>query len=87
MKPKKRTCRNCDHFRESYFCGYISSLCTTHGSLDVDQHERHPDITGATCPDFTPKQPKHEPTEKERIARMTRALWPNGMRTPKRRKK
>lgn len=49
------TCRDCDHFRACLFCGYESSECEIHGSLDVDQHERHPDTTAATCPDFTPK--------------------------------
>lgn len=49
------TCRDCDHFRTCLFCGYKSSNCEIHGSLDVDQHERHPDTTAATCPDFTPK--------------------------------
>ena len=49
------TCRGCDHFRTCLFCGYESSNCEIHGSLDVDQHERHPDTTAATCPDFTPK--------------------------------
>lgn len=50
-----RSCYACDHHRESLFCGYVSHDCTVHGSLDVDQHERHPDTTGATCPDFAPK--------------------------------
>lgn len=50
-----RSCYACGHHRESLFCGYASQTCTVHGSLDVDQDERHPDTTGATCPDFTPK--------------------------------
>lgn len=49
------TCRDCDHFRTCLFCGYESSNCEIHGSLDVDQHERHPDATATTCSDFTPK--------------------------------
>ena len=45
------TCRDCDHFRACLFCGYESSNCEIHGSLDVNQHERHPDTAAATCPD------------------------------------
>lgn len=52
---KGRTCYACDHHRESLFCGYVSHDCAVHGSLDADQHERNPDTTGASCPDFTPK--------------------------------
>lgn len=49
------TCRDCDHYRTSLFCGYESSHCEIYGSLDMDQHERHPDTSAATCPRFTPK--------------------------------
>ena len=55
MKSDDRKCRNCDHFRESYFCGYVSSHCEVHGSLDMDQHERHPDTAATHCKEFTPK--------------------------------
>lgn len=70
---EERSCYACDHHREGLFCGYVSHDCTVHGSLDVDQNERHPDTAGATCPDFTPKV-KHPPRDPfadvlERIAR------------------
>ena len=51
----KRTCYECDNFFKSSFCGYDACYCKIHGSLDVDQHERHPSKTGAACRDFTPK--------------------------------
>ena len=57
MNTHKRKCRNCDHFRESLFCGYISSHCEVFGSLDMDQSERNPDTAGETCPKFTTKRP------------------------------
>lgn len=78
MSNTGRKCYDCDNFFESYFCGYASCNCKIHGSLDVDQHERHPDTAAATCEDFAPKKPKRPPTEKERIQRMIRALWPDG---------
>lgn len=81
MNNPGRTCRDCDNYRESNFCGYIQSLCKIYDSLDVDQQERHPDITAATCKEFTPKRPKGPETEAEALQRMLRALWPNGCRT------
>ena len=51
----EHTCYECENFFKSSFCGYDACRCKMHGSLDMDQHERHPDITGATCPDFAPK--------------------------------
>lgn len=55
-KPEtvERSCYNCKYFHRDYFCGYEACRCEIYGSLDVDQRERHPDITGATCPDFIP---------------------------------
>lgn len=78
MSEVERKCYTCGNYRESLFCGYISSHCEIYGSLDVDQHERHPDTAADTCEDFAPKKPKRPPTEKERIQRMIRALWPDG---------
>lgn len=78
MGDKTRKCYDCDHFFGSYFCGYESCNCKIYGSLDVDQHERHPDTTAATCGDFTPKKPKQPPTEEERIQQWIKRLWPNG---------
>lgn len=78
MSNPGRKCYDCDNYRESNFCGYIQSLCKIHDSLDVDQQERHPDVTAATCEDFTPKRPKKPPTEEERIQKWIRGLWPNG---------
>lgn len=65
MNTDERKCRNCDNFRESYFCGYISSYCEVHGSLDMDQQERHPDTEAAYCKNFTPKveHPPRKPFE------------------------
>jgi len=48
----KKWCYDCLNYRTSYFCGYISSSCAIHGSLDQDQKERHPDKTADTCPDY-----------------------------------
>lgn len=48
----KHTCYECENFFTSSFCGYDACYCKIHGSLDVDQHERHPDTTGATCRDI-----------------------------------
>lgn len=56
MSDTARTCYNCDNYFTSYFCGYNSSNCKIHGSLDVDQHERHPDTEAARCKDFEPKK-------------------------------
>lgn len=50
--PAERTCYNCGNFFTSYFCGYNSCNCKIYGSLDVDQHERHPDTAGAECRHF-----------------------------------
>lgn len=52
----ERKCYNCEHFFQSWFCGYGQCLCKVHGSLDVDQHERHPDTTAATCAEYKPKK-------------------------------
>ena len=49
----KRWCYDCIHYRqEPYFCGYSACGCEIYGSLDVDQHERHPDRTADTCPKY-----------------------------------
>lgn len=50
----KRWCYDCANYYGSYFCGYTSSNCRIHGSLDIDQRERHPDITADTCSEYTP---------------------------------
>lgn len=68
----KRWCYDCKHYRTSCMCGYEASECDIHGSLDVDQKERHPDKTADTCPDYTPngKKPwwmKYEEREKENM--------------------
>lgn len=80
MSEQERTCYNCEHYFESYFCGYNSHNCKIYGSLDVDQHERHPDTEAARCKDFEPKKPKQPETEDDRIQRIARSLWPNGYR-------
>lgn len=50
----KRWCYDCKHYYSSYFCGYDASECKIHGSLDVDQRERHPDRTADTCKEYEP---------------------------------
>lgn len=56
----ERRCYNCEHFYQSWFCGYGQCVCKVHGSLDVDQHERHPDTAAATCAEYKPKQKREE---------------------------
>jgi len=48
----KRWCYDCEHYFQSYFCGYNSCNCNIYGSLDQDQRERHPDVTADTCKDY-----------------------------------
>lgn len=84
MKSVERKCRNCDHFFESYFCGYNSSNCKVHGSLDMDQHERHPDTEAARCKDFTPKR-EHPP--REPFAGVIDRIMKNGRRAEGRRRR
>lgn len=83
MSGKGRRCYDCDSFFTSYFCGYESCNCKIHGSLDVDQHERHPDTEAARCKDFTPKQP---PAPPDPVQKMIRSLWPNGYRETRRKR-
>lgn len=52
----ERVCYNCKHFYQSWFCGYGQCVCKVHGSLDVDQNERHPDTAAATCAEYKPKK-------------------------------
>ena len=52
----KRRCYECEHFCTSTFCGYSQCICKIYGSLDVDQHERHPDITAKSCKDYQRKE-------------------------------
>lgn len=58
QKPEcaERKCYTCQNFRREFFCGYGACRCDIYGSLDVDQKERHPDRTAATCPDYTPNE-------------------------------
>lgn len=51
----ERSCYGCKNFCYSRFCGYDACYCKVHGSLDVDQHERHPDTAAATCMEYRPK--------------------------------
>jgi hypothetical protein len=51
----ERKCYGCEHFYQSWFCGYGACMCKVHGSLDVDQSVRHPDTAAAACPDFKSK--------------------------------
>lgn len=52
----ERKCYTCQYFHREFFCGYEACRCDIYGSLDVDQRERHPDRTAATCPDYTPNE-------------------------------
>ena len=54
----ERKCYNCEHFYNVWGSGYCECRCKVHGSLGVDQHERHPDTAAATCGEFTPKREK-----------------------------
>lgn len=56
IPPEERRCYGCQNYFESYFCGYNQCMCKVHGSLDVDQHERHPDTSAQTCADFIAKR-------------------------------
>ena len=56
----ERKCYNCTNFYYDCFCGYNACNCKVHGSLDVDQHERHPDTAAANCDDFRPVKPKQK---------------------------
>lgn len=54
----KKWCYDCEHYRSSSFCGYGACSCVIHGSLDQDQHERHPDRTADVCPDYKSNEGK-----------------------------
>lgn len=53
-KEPERKCYNCRNFYRDNFCGYSACCCKVHGSLDVDQRERHPDTAAETCGEYTP---------------------------------
>ena len=61
----KRWCYDCGNYYTSYMCGYNAYYCKIHGSLDADQHERHPDHTADTCKDYVPngKEPWYKQYE------------------------
>lgn len=48
----KKWCYDCIHHHSCVTCGYESHSCDVYGSLDMDQHERHPDVTADSCPDY-----------------------------------
>ena len=48
----KKYCYDCIHYQTSSFCGYDHCSCAVYGSLDMDQNERHPDITADICKDY-----------------------------------
>lgn len=48
----KKWCYDCIHHRSGTMCGYESHECKIYGSLDMDQRERHPDVTADSCPDY-----------------------------------
>lgn len=49
----KKYCNDCIHFYKETTCGYSSCNCYIYGSLDMDQHERHPGVTANTCKDYS----------------------------------
>lgn len=52
----KRWCYDCQsYYQMGGFGGYMACQCRIHGSLDVDQRERHPDHTADSCPDYKQK--------------------------------
>lgn len=51
-------CYDCENFYYNCFCSYKACSCQVYGSLDLDQQERHPDVTAMTCPDYKQKQGK-----------------------------
>ena len=62
-----KKCYNCKYYFNETTCGYTSSNCRIHGSLDCDQTERHPDTAAASCPEYEEYVPfefairKHNP--------------------------
>lgn len=54
-----KKCYNCcNYYKMGGFGGYISSNCHIYGSLDVDQHERHPSTAAETCEMYNKKEEK-----------------------------
>ena len=47
-----KKCYDCIHYYTDNFCGYSASRCALHGSLDVDQDKRHPDVAAEACQDY-----------------------------------
>lgn len=45
-------CHDCKHFYYTCDFGYRSCNCHIHGSLDIDQRERHPAETAEICEDY-----------------------------------
>ena len=54
----KKYCYFCKNYMSSYCCGYEDKSCRVYGSLDIDQKERHPDITANTCKDYEESEEK-----------------------------
>lgn len=52
----RKWCVNCTHYYTEYTCGYISANCSIVGSLDMDQHKYHPDVTANNCEHYSEKQ-------------------------------
>lgn len=50
-----KKCYNCSNFYYDCFCGYNACSCYIYGSLDMDQHERHPDTAAETCAEYEEK--------------------------------
>lgn len=48
-------CYDCKSFYYDCFCDYNACMCCQYGSLDVDQHERHPDVNAMTCLNYEQK--------------------------------
>lgn len=41
IRADKKWCYDCKNYYTTTFCGYNASHCRIHGSLDMDQKERH----------------------------------------------
>lgn len=51
-----KKCYDCSNFYYDCFCGYKACSCHIYGSLDMDQHERHPSTAAETCAEYEEKE-------------------------------
>lgn len=72
-----RKCYSCCNFYIDTFCGYNSCLCKVYGSLDVDQHERHPDTSAETCDMYNVPLKVKPDLEEERFYENLKSVYKN----------